>query len=162
LSRQIDLEDKELSDLSDEDLRYMAQYENVPSMGVGNLDRALGFDNQKVREELESRRIRTADVPHTGSTLVLSQEELDFVTAMRAAKEQEEVDANAEKGGTFQYDGDRRAADVEEVDEPYSAWKNADLEAEIDARNNQGKTIAKGKKDDMVAALEADDEADEG
>jgi hypothetical protein len=45
----------------------------------------------------------------------------------------------------------------------YAKWKNKELEAEIDSRN-EGRDedrLPKGKHDEMVATLEADDESDD-
>lgn len=43
--------------------------------------------------------------------------------------------------------------EIEEVDEPYSAWNNEDLRAELHGRN----LSVEGKKADMVKRLEEDD-----
>lgn len=81
-----------------------------------------------------------------------TKEELEY---LRVCNRDREIEENAQQFGV----------DVEEdPNDSYRNWKNAELEAEIESRNSVradgDKIVPAGtKKDHLVAALEADDEA---
>lgn len=154
MSKTIDTS-KGVEGLSNDDLLYLAQREHIPGV-AGNMERELGPQlHDKVREQMQARRLVTAEIPNTGTTEVITQEELDHLRDRRAAAEEAEGDSTT----TFKYDGVQAA--TEDVDTPYEDWKKADLSNEIDARNATGKNLRKGTVADMAAELNADDAADE-
>jgi len=144
MSKTIDLSDG-VGSLSDDDLFYLAQRDNAEALA-----------------ELESRGLTLAfggppsidQVPHTGDANTRGEtiEELEARLARMKAEQGSESD-----------DDEEDEEDEEELD--YASMSNDDLRAEI-ARRNEGRDEAdqlslEGRKADLIATLEADDEDEE-
>lgn len=140
MSRKIDTSDG-YGDLSDEDLQYLAQRDDQEAAAELN-DRGGSIDVSKPRpiEEVAN----TGDANTSGESI----EELE----QRLARMKEEQGAG-------------EADDDEGLEPPYDQYRNDDLRSEI-VRRNEGRDEADqlsldGRKEDLVATLEADDEDEE-
>ena len=133
MSRDIDTSD--LSKLSKEDLVYLRDRGRLTPEQEREL---LGGINP---EPPQGRSI--ADTPNTGDV---------DVNNTNPDKRQGKPDSENTQVG----------ASGEELPDSYEDWKVAQLEAEIDARNSEREdddkiSPASGRKDDLIAALAADD-----
>lgn len=91
-------------------------------------------------------------VVDTSDLTKLSLEDLDYVATRGWVHLEKEVAAELKRRAR----AEREEVQVEEVDLPYSKWKVEDLRDELEARE----LSSEGKKDELVARLEANDQED--
>ncbi len=90
-----------------------------------------------------SRKVDTSDLT------VLSEDDLAYIESRGYVHMAKLVEAERKRRRA----AEREQVEVIEVDEPYSKWTVDELKAELKER----KLSTEGKKDELVARLEADD-----
>lgn len=134
----------DLSALSDEDLIYLHDRSQITTQEFAD---ALGISRSELESQLRDRTQKGIPLEERANTG-------DANTANLSAEEfQRQAEANAE---------DEDSEEDEDAD--YSTWTNDELRAEIQRRNDEeGKDLdIMGKKAELIAVLEADDEEGEG
>lgn len=148
MSRKIDM-DK----LSDDDKLYLAQRGELPTDVMSDEDQRKLLDPEQGRQTLD-QIANTGDVNLAGVTVEELEAELE-------KRREVQEDVNPQK--LLKPEG-KEAALAEETDRPYSDWSKAELSTEIIARNEQrpedDQLHTGGTKSELIAVLEANDEAE--
>jgi hypothetical protein len=151
MSKTIDKSD--LTSLSEEDILYLAQRDQVSEVDLRTLD----VDVESVRAALSPDRVPISQMPNTGTAMNLSPEEFELIMARR----QEQAEKDNEKE-VFKPDGvDAVRTDGEDTfvtlqdegvafDDP--RWTNDLLRAALADRGLE----TSGKKAELIERLEAD------
>lgn len=152
MSREIDPNKK---NLTEDEKKYLAQRGLLPTSVMSTEEQRQLLDPENDALSLEERA-NTGTVNTANLTVEQLEEELE---RRRAEAEEQRVKHESETDDEDEEDDSEEEAD-------YSSWNKAQLQAEIDSRNEGRADDAKiapasDKNKDLVAALEEDDASED-